>query len=89
MPVCDGLTAVKKIRDLETAQRLSPTPIVMLTANTSKEDVSTAMEAGATAYLGKPITPEKLLGTIATVLNDNTHSALPADASSVVEVSIE
>ena len=89
MPVCDGLTAVKKIRDIETAQRLPPTPIVMLTANTSKKDVSTAMEAGATAYLGKPITPEKLLGMIATVLNDNTRSALPTDASSVVEAPIE
>lgn len=54
----DGIVAVQEIiQDL-------PVPIVMLTAYSDDELVNAAIEAGACAYLVKPISSEQLLPTV-------------------------
>ena len=68
MPVCDGLQAVETIRNIERSNGLLATPVILLTANTSNEDVEKGMRAGATAYLGKPIAPEQLIDAISKIL---------------------
>jgi PAS domain S-box-containing protein len=64
MPVMDGLTATRRIREWERANHRPPTPIVALTAAALKGDRERCMAAGCTGYLTKPIREEVLLRTI-------------------------
>ena len=62
MPKLDGLSAAEMIGK----ERLAP--VVMLTAFAQPEFVARASEAGATAYVVKPFTPERLLPQIEVAL---------------------
>ena len=54
MPVMDGLTATRKIR--ESGREDGKTvPIVAMTANVFEEDVRKSLDAGMDAHLSKPI----------------------------------
>ena len=53
MPVMDGLTATRRIRD--GAGVNANTPIVVLSASARTEDHQAGLDAGADAYLNKPI----------------------------------
>lgn len=53
MPVMDGLTATRLIREGDGANR--DTPVVVLSASARTEDHLAGMDAGADAYLNKPI----------------------------------
>ena len=64
MPVMDGLTATRAIREWEQANHRPPTPIIALTAAALKGDQEECMAAGCTAYLTKPIKQEALLQAI-------------------------
>jgi two-component system chemotaxis response regulator CheY len=56
MPNMNGLDFVKAV-----AEKLgTPPPIVMITTEGSDEIVREAMSRGATGYLRKPFTPEKI-----------------------------
>jgi signal transduction histidine kinase len=66
MPVMDGETAVRCIRDMETPG--SRTPIVMVTANVFPEDVARYHAAGCDAVLGKPIDMAQLHACMARML---------------------
>jgi two-component system, chemotaxis family, chemotaxis protein CheY len=56
MPNMNGLEFVSKV----TGQVSSPPPIVMITTEGSEDVISEAMSRGATGYLKKPFTPEKI-----------------------------
>jgi CheY-like chemotaxis protein len=64
MPVMDGLTAIRAIRETETAFGRPRTPIVVLSANTAPDDRRASAEAGADDHIGKPIRAEELLAAI-------------------------
>jgi len=64
MPVMDGLTATRAIREWEQANHRPPTPIIALTAAALKGDQEKCLAAGCTAYLTKPIKQEVLLQAI-------------------------
>jgi len=55
MPVMDGYTATRTIRQWEKDQGRNPTPIVALTANAIAETTEKSLEAGCTAHETKPI----------------------------------
>jgi CheY-like chemotaxis protein len=63
MPVMDGFTASRRIREAE-AQRgdRKRLPIIALTANVMSEDRENCIAAGMDAHLGKPIDPGVLAG---------------------------
>ena len=62
MPVMDGLTATRAIRDLEAVSPARPrTPIVMLSANAMAAHRDQAFAAGADHHVPKPITAASLL----------------------------
>jgi PAS domain S-box-containing protein len=65
MPVMDGLTATRAIREWEHANQRTPTPIIALTASALKGDREKFLAAGCTAYLTKPIKQDVLLDAIA------------------------
>ncbi|MCD8513456.1 MAG: response regulator [Nitrincola sp.] len=58
MPVMDGLTATKKIRELDHPS--SNTPIIAVTANAMAEDLKSCFEAGMNDHLGKPFNKQDL-----------------------------
>jgi DNA-binding NarL/FixJ family response regulator len=62
MPIKDGIEAAIEIRQLNNAAR-----ILMLTAHDGDEDIHKAMEAGASGYVLKDSTDEKLLPAIRAV----------------------
>ena len=64
MPVMDGLTATRAIREWEQSNHRPPTPIIALTASALKGDQEKCVAAGCTAYLTKPIKQEVLLQAI-------------------------
>lgn len=57
MPVMDGLTATRRLRQQEQYKAL---PIVAMTASVLSGDRAACMEAGMNDYLTKPIEPEQL-----------------------------
>jgi len=64
MPVMDGLTATRAIRQWEQANHRPPTPIIALTAAALKGDQEKCVAAGCTGYLTKPIKQQVLLQAI-------------------------
>lgn len=55
MPVMDGLTCVRRIRQLErTEEIITHVPIIAITANARREQIETALEAGMDDVVTKP-----------------------------------
>jgi PAS domain S-box-containing protein len=69
MPVMDGLEATRAIRQWEAKTRLSPIPILALTAHAAPEEVGKSLEAGCSEHLTKPIKKTTLLEAISRHLN--------------------
>jgi CheY-like chemotaxis protein len=58
MPICDGLTAARRIRALEAGQGLQETlPIISLTADAQSQAKEDCLNAGMQLYLTKPLRP--------------------------------
>ncbi len=57
MPVMDGFTFLKKVRENQTFKSVK---IIMCTSESEKTRVVEALKAGANNYLVKPFTPEAL-----------------------------
>ena len=70
MPVMDGVTATKTIRNTlpEPAKSVK---IIAMTANVLQEDVQQYFEAGMNAYVSKPFQPDELLLKMDSVVSDN------------------
>lgn len=63
MPVLDGLSATRALRERETGG--SRTPVLLLTANALSEHIEAGRAAGADGHLCKPIRPDALLQAVA------------------------
>jgi CheY-like chemotaxis protein len=64
MPVMDGYTASREIRQWEQQQGRSATPIIALTAFAQQDDAQKSLAAGCDAHLTKPIKKTVLLEAI-------------------------
>jgi len=67
MPVMDGITATKKIREIE-ATSDARIPIIAITANALTGDRDNCLAAGADEYLSKPFQVEDLISKIKELL---------------------
>ena len=65
MPDVSGLEVLRYMRREPDLQK---TPVVIVSAKTLPADISTGLEAGATAYLTKPVDMDELRGTVAQVI---------------------
>lgn len=65
MPNMDGITLVKKLRELP---QHKATPILLLTTESEHEKKMEGKQAGASGWIVKPIDPEALLETVTQVL---------------------
>ncbi len=70
LPEMDGLTATRRLRQIEA---LKDTPIIALTANVMKEDVDKARAAGCSGFIGKPIDIDTLPKELEKYLRSKKH----------------
>lgn len=75
MPVMDGYTATRKIREWEKNMGMAAVPIVALTAYALKEDEQKSLAAGCTGHMTKPIKKAKLLEALAEYAAAETGAA--------------
>jgi signal transduction histidine kinase/CheY-like chemotaxis protein len=68
MPVMNGIEATRAIRERETEHRLSPTPILALSANVMSHQVAEYALAGMDGVVAKPVDAGKLIEAIAAVM---------------------
>ncbi len=66
MPVMDGFTATRLIREWECAHRQVAAPILALTAHSLEEAQEQSRSAGCTGLLLKPLTKQQLIDAIRT-----------------------
>jgi CheY-like chemotaxis protein len=67
MPVMDGLTATRKIREIETTSN-ERIPIIAITANALSGDRENCLAAGVDEYISKPFQVEDLVSRIRELL---------------------
>ena len=73
MPVMNGIEATNAIRAM--GEKFRQIPIIGLTANVLEEYVKKCYDAGMVAHVGKPFTPEAVLGAIVKVVRDGEKKA--------------
>jgi len=66
MPRMDGITLVKKLRELPSYRYK---PILVLTTESSTEKKMEGKSAGASGWIVKPFDPERLIATVNRVLD--------------------
>jgi len=64
MPIMDGYSAARRIRQWEIENGVSPVPILALTAHALPEEVRKSFDAGCTAHLTKPIRKATLIAAV-------------------------
>ena len=86
MPVLDGYSAVRMIRQWETANQRRRTPIIALTASALEQDVRRAHQVGCDLHVSKPVKKATLLQAIADVIENPEHedAVVRPDRKSVV-----
>jgi PAS domain S-box-containing protein len=85
MPVMDGFTATRRIRELESSRGAKRLPIIALTANVMSEDRENCIAAGMDAHLGKPIEPAQLIEALSRFLKARA-TAPPIDREALREL---
>jgi CheY-like chemotaxis protein len=78
MPVMDGYTAVRWIREWELAHNAARTPIIALTASVLDEAVDKSFEAGCDTHVNKPVSRPTLLAAINDVIDTPNRAAASA-----------
>lgn len=65
MPVMDGITMVRRLREIPTLKR---TPVIMLTTESGPQQIATAARLGVRDYLIKPFREEELLAKVGRII---------------------
>ena len=81
MPVMDGYTAAKNLRDIG-----CNSPIVAITAHAMQGDEDRCKEAGCSDYLTKPIEIDKLLSLVAHLKSQSTTDSTGFDDMAETEI---
>jgi signal transduction histidine kinase/ActR/RegA family two-component response regulator len=81
MPIMDGITATRRVREGQGINH--QTPIIALTANARKEDRDMCIASGMTDFITKPISAEALANAImrATHLSETSEDTSQSDVA--------
>jgi CheY-like chemotaxis protein len=74
MPVMDGLTAIRQIREYEAAHRERRTPVHVVSTNSLPEHFDQSMQAGADSHITKPIAAPVLLSAVMASRESGLHA---------------
>jgi signal transduction histidine kinase/DNA-binding response OmpR family regulator len=85
MPEMDGYEATRQIRAYEALEKLTPTPIIAMTANAFERDRQRCKAAGMDDFISKPVNPQALIelieaykyGTVPSVTFDPPNVDMP------------
>jgi signal transduction histidine kinase/CheY-like chemotaxis protein/HPt (histidine-containing phosphotransfer) domain-containing protein len=85
MPEMDGYEATRQIRAYEALEKLTPTPIIAMTANAFERDRQRCKAAGMDDFISKPVNPQALIelieaykyGTVPSVAFDPPNFDMP------------
>ncbi|MBI3209274.1 MAG: response regulator [Candidatus Solibacter usitatus] len=80
MPIMDGLTATRHLREREAGSG-NRVPVIALTANALKGDRERCIEAGMDSYISKPILADEFVRAVAKVGVLNNLTDTPAELS--------
>ncbi|MCU7498156.1 MAG: response regulator transcription factor [Bacteroidota bacterium] len=88
MPKFDGFEVCRQIRKNE---QFSTTPVIFLTAKSTEVDEIKGLELGADDFIGKPISPKKLVARVKSNLRKSELQAsegtsLPAGENPVIKI---
>jgi signal transduction histidine kinase/AmiR/NasT family two-component response regulator len=78
MPVMDGLTAARAIRQAEAAMGRARTPIIALTANAMSHQIQQCLAAGMDGHVAKPIEAARLFAALELALAGAEEATLAA-----------
>jgi len=78
MPVMDGLTATRRIREVEAIAGRAPTPIIALTANAMSHQIQQCVAAGMNGHIAKPIEAVRLFEALEAALAPAEETATAA-----------
>lgn len=76
MPEIDGYTATKQIRELESEQNLTRTPIIAMTAHALRGDNEKCLAAGMDDYMSKPVRIDELKTKVEHWLSERSDSSI-------------
>lgn len=83
MPIMDGLTASRSIRNLSNKDAAN-IPIIAMTANAFDDDVNKSKAAGMNAHLAKPIDPKRLFRTLVELIR--SHEQNPGERPGAADI---
>ncbi len=86
MPVMDGYTASRKIREQEKFKDL---PVIAMTANVMTGDREKAMEAGMDDHIGKPINVKEMFTIMAKWITPSEPFSEPAKVDTPTRTTVE
>lgn len=88
MPIMDGFTATRCIRDWEASQQRVPAPILALTAHSCDEAQEQSRSAGCTGLLAKPLTKQQLFTTLNTYCPADPRPDVARQALSCADLTV-
>jgi CheY-like chemotaxis protein/nitrogen-specific signal transduction histidine kinase/HPt (histidine-containing phosphotransfer) domain-containing protein len=75
MPVLDGYSATRRLREIESEQSKPRTPVIAMTAHAMSGDRERCLQAGMDDYLSKPLDRQLLEQTLARWMHHAPHAA--------------
>ncbi len=73
MPGMDGITAFKKIKEIESCKNI---PIIFMTAKVQRDEVAAYLDLGAAGVVMKPFDPMKLSDQVLAIANSAESQSL-------------